>query len=91
MSVRGVADDLRRAFVKGGHGLAERVSKLPGRSRLSPPRHFNMKIVSKHIIKGAVRVYIAEPYCSRMLSRDISKFVQKKTRTCGICITSFER
>ncbi len=51
----------------------------------------NMKIVSKHIVKGSVRVPIAEQYCSRTLSRDMSKFVQTRTRTCGICITSFER
>ena len=58
MGVRGVADDddLRRAFIKGGHGLAELDSKSPGRRSLSPLHHFNMKIVSKHIIKGAVRV-----------------------------------
>jgi len=52
---------------------------------------FKMKIVSRHIIKGAVRVYIAELYYTRTPSRDMSKFVQKRTRTCGICITSFER
>ncbi len=50
-----------------------------------------MKIVSKHIIKGSVRLYTMEQYCSRTLSRDMLKFVQKRTRTCGICITSFER
>jgi len=50
-----------------------------------------MKIVSRHLIKGSVRIYLAEQYCSRTLSRDMSKFVQKKMRTCGIYITSFER
>jgi hypothetical protein len=65
--------------------------KSPSRKRKLWVSHSNMKIVSRHLIKGLVRVYTAEYYCSQTLSRDMSKFVQKKMRTCGICITSFER
>jgi len=54
-------------------------------------QHSNMKIVSRYIVKGSVRLSITEQYCSRTLSRDMSKYVQTKTRTCGICTTSFER
>ena len=64
---------------------------VPGRRAGGRHPHFNMKIVGKHIIKGAVRVYVAKQYYCLTLSRDMSKYVQKKTRTCGICTTSSER
>ena len=69
VSIRG--DDLRRR-----HGLAERVPSRRAERTLS---------ASKHIIKGAVRVYVAELYYNRTLPRYMSKCVEK---TCGICTTS---
>jgi hypothetical protein len=85
-------DDLQRVVVKGGHGSDNRPnSRMPDKEVVISRFIFVMKIVSKHIVKGSVRVYIATQCYGRTVSRDISKSVQKKMKTCGICITSFER
>ena len=41
---------------------------VPGRRAGGRHPHFNMKIVGKHIIKGAVRVYVAKAV---LLSYDV--------------------